>query len=175
MNKARLFVGWLRRWLVGWPVVIREWCRWRKLQPLWEVIGSGGIELTPKPHGEYHISITMPIRYTSRDNHFNTRITHTSYDQLLEIKHSGSSREENPYRLFGAADPPQIDLSPGQCKDTIYRFEKTVRVKPLLGRVIQCRLKRGANVYLVGIHTDKFLESHKWFQLEVSDEQSIKS
>ncbi len=173
-NKAKLFVGWLRRWLLGRPVVIREWCRWGKHQPSWKVLEGGGIKIIPKPRGEYHISVTIPIRYTSRDNNYWTRITHTAYNQKLEIKHSGSNREGNPYLLSGDARPSQVDLPPMQYKDTMYQFKKTVRAEPLLGKTAQCRLRRGANVYLVGIHTDRFLGSRKRFPLEVSCEQGAR-
>lgn len=156
-NKVQSSLKSLCIWLRRRPTMIREWRWWRKYQPSWEVISGGGIKVTPRPHGEYHISVRIPIRYISRDNRFRTRITHTSYGQLLEIKHGGANREEKPYRLFGDADPPHLALSPGQCKDTIYQFAKTVRAKPLLEKIIQCRLRRGANVYLEGIHTDRFL------------------
>lgn len=156
-------------WLRARPTMIREWWWWRKYQPSWEVISGGGIKVTPKPQGEYHISVRIPIRFTSRDDRFRTRITHTFLCHLLEIKHGGTKREGEPYRLSGDTEPPQFVLLPRQHKDTIYQFSKTVRAKPLLGKIARCRLKQGASVYLEGINTDRFLRSRNWFQLEISD------
>lgn len=93
------------KWVWGRWLMFREWRRWEKYCPSCEIVQTSKLWIK-KPSNRYYMRLKIDVRYTSRDNRYDTSIDITSVN--LDVYNTGKGRDSKPYRLCRSSVPLKI-------------------------------------------------------------------
>lgn len=185
LGTIRSFLKWLYGWLKWRRVLFRQWRWWKRYRPYCEIVKVGVLKIT-KSINTYHMELKINVKYTSRDNRYNTLMDIN--DVYLDVYNTGKGRDSKPYRLCRSdfclkIHPiekdsngwfPVVSLSWNlPCGESViirYDLWGQIDVPPLVGTSTSCKIVAIGKAKIEEVPRSKDLRVDGKFSVEVVKE-----